>query len=297
MKIKLKASTILLIIGSLIGLSLLLYPYFSDFWNRNLATHVIETYVSDMENLDESIYKAVWDEATAYNRSLLERTDSFHLLPQQEEAYPDVLHVGDSNIIGFIDIPKIGITLPIYHGVSDEVLQVAVGHVPWSSLPTGGVGTHCVLSGHRGLQSAKLFTDLDLLREGDCFMIRVLNEVLTYEVDQIRVVEPMDASYLTIDPTQDYCTLVTCTPYGINTHRLLVRGHRTTNVIHVNVISEAVLIDRVLVGLVIASVIVFLLILKVMLQKPKAKPIRFADLSGEADHLDSTEGKERFHEQ
>lgn len=280
MKVKLKLNTILLIIGSFIGLSLLLYPYFSDFWNRNFATHVIDSYVTDLDNLDEGIYRKIWDDAIAYNRALLEKGEHYFLTEDQEAEYNSLLHVGDSNIMGYIDIPKMNTTLPIYHGVSDQVLQVAVGHVSWSSLPTGGLGTHCVLSGHRGLQSAKLFTDLDMLKLGDIFMIRVLNELMTYEVDQIRVVEPTDASDLTIDPGKDYCTLVTCTPYGVNSHRLLVRGHRVTNQITATVISEAVLIDRVLVGLSIAAVFVFLLIMYVMLQKPKPKkpPLHYTDI-------------------
>lgn len=277
---KLKASTIVLILGSLIGLSLLLYPFFSDFWNRNFATHVIDSYVSNLENMDEGIYQSLWEDAVRHNRSLLQRPSSFRLTPEQEEKYYDLLRVKDTGIMGYIEIPKINITLPIFHSVSDEVLQVAVGHIPWSSLPTGGKGTHCVLSGHRGLQSARLFTDLDQLREGDFFMIRVLNELLTYEVDQIRVVDPLDAGDLVIDPEQDYCSLVTCTPYGINTHRLLVRGHRVSNVTTVNVASEAVLVDRLLVGLVLASVVVFFLVLAVMLEKPKPKqpPIRIEDV-------------------
>lgn len=272
MKRGLKANTILLIIGSFIGLSLLLYPYFSDFWNRNFATHVIDTYIHDLENMDEGIYQEIWKEAVDYNRSLLRRQDPFSLSPKQERAYPHLLQIGSNNIMAYVDIPKIGVTFPVYHGVSDEVLQIAVGHIPWSSVPTGGKGTHSVLSGHRGLQTARLFTDLDKLREGDYFTLRVLNELLTYEVDQIRVVEPNDTGDLTIDPKMDYCTLVTCTPYGINTHRLLVRGHRVENVITVSVVSEAVLIDRLLVGLCIAAVVVFLLVLRIMFQKPKPKP-------------------------
>lgn len=271
MKRKLKVNTILLIIGSFIGLSLLLYPTFSDFWNRHFATHIIESYITNLENLDSGIYRTIWDNAITYNKSLLDRTDSFSLTEEQEAQYDSLLKVGDTNIMGYIDIPKINTTLPIYHGVSDQVLQVAVGHVPWSSLPTGGKGTHCVLSGHRGLQSAKLFTDLDMLDLGDIFMVRVLNELMTYEVDQIRVVDPKDASELTIDPDMDYCSLVTCTPYGINTHRLLVRGHRVENRVTAIVVSEAVLIDRVVVGLSLASVFIFILIMVVMLQKPKPK--------------------------
>lgn len=279
MKVKLKLNTILLMIGSFVGLSLLLYPYFSDFWNRNFTTHIIDSYVTDLNNLDEGIYQDIWEKAIAYNRELMEKGNDYDLSPEQEELYNSLLHVGDSNIMGYIDIPKMNTTLPVYHGVSDQVLQVAVGHVPWSSLPTGGKGTHCVLSGHRGLQRAKLFTDMDMLKEGDIFTLRVLNELMTYEVDQIRVVEPTDASDLTIDPEQDYCTLVTCTPYGINTHRLLVRGHRVENRITANVISEAVLIDRVLVGLSIAAIFVFILIMVVMLQKPKKqKTIHYEDI-------------------
>lgn len=282
----LKPSTIILIVGSFIGLSLVLYPSFSDYWNQHHATHIIDSYNTEIQNMDESIYQSIWEDAVEYNRALLDRPDSFTMTDDEEKEYESLLHVGDTNIMGYIDIPKMNLTLPIYHSVSDQVLQVAIGHIPWSSLPTGGKGTHCVLSGHRGLQSAKLFTDLDLLKEGDIFMIRVLNELMTYEVDQIRVVEPNDASDLTIDPEKDYCTLVTCTPYGVNSHRLLVRGHRVENTISVNIVSEAILIDRVLVGFALAAIFTFFLILFVMFQKPKPpkQKIHYKDISSNNSH-------------
>ena len=151
---------------------------------------------------------------------------------QSEEdlaEYEALLNIAGSGVMGYIEIPELKVSLPVYHGVDEGVLQIAVGHIPGTSLPTGGKGTHRVLSGHRGLPSAKLFTNLDQLREGDIFMLRILDETLTYEVDQILIVEPHEVEALAIDPNEDYCTLVTCTPYGINTHRLLVRGHRVEN--------------------------------------------------------------------
>ncbi len=171
------------------------------------------------------------------------------------DEYNSLLNVGGNGIMGYIEIPEQKIILPIYHGTSEAVLQIAVGHLDWSSLPVGGTGTHCVMSGHRGLPSAKLFTHLDELVEGDTFVVRVLDEVFTYEVDQILIVEPEDVSALTIEPGNDLCTLVTCTPYGINSHRLLVRGHRIENEVAsalVRVTSDAVQIEPVLVAPVLA---------------------------------------------
>ena len=172
--------------------------------------------------------------------------------------------------MGYIEIPSIKVALPIYHGTEDTVLQHAIGHLEWSGLPVGGKGSHCVLSGHRGLPSAKLFTNLDKLAEGDTFILRVLDEALTYEVDQILIVEPQDVDALRIIDGGDYCTLVTCTPYGINTHRLLVRGHRVENTEEahtVYVTADAMQIEPLLVAPAVA--IPILLVLLVMLLRPK----------------------------
>lgn len=259
-----------MIIVCLIGLSLRLYPAFADYWNSTFASHVITDYEANMTNLVAEDYDALWEAAIDYNRRLAEGSMS---LEERDELYKQCLTVNDStSMMGYIDIDRIGVTLPIYHGTSDEVLQIAVGHLEWTSLPTGGPGTHCVLSGHRGLASAKLFTDLDALREGDTFVLTILDQVFTYEVDQIRTVEPENTTDLHIVPGKDYCTLVTCTPYGINTHRLLVRGHRIESAaIGAKVISEAVLIDPVVAASVMMIPLLLILFLMVMLKKPAKK--------------------------
>ena len=219
-------STIVLLFILLIGLSLLLYPTVSDYWNALHQTKAITTYAENVAALDQASYEAYWEAARAYNKELLGRNNGYILSEEQQAEYKKLLDISGQGVMGYIEIPEIDVSLPIYHGTEDTVLQVAVGHLEWSSLPVGGESTHCVLSGHRGLPSAKLFTNLDKLREGNIFLLRVLDEILTYEVDQILIVEPQDTAALEIVEGQDYCTLVTCTPYAINTHRMLVRGTR-----------------------------------------------------------------------
>ena len=221
-----KLSTILLAAAFLAGLSLLLYPSVSDYWNSLHASQAVASYDEEVRSLDRSQYEALWNDALDYNRSLTGRSSHYALTEEQRAQYDSLLNVSGTGIMGYIEIPTIKLSLPIYHGTGDDVLQIAVGHIEWSSLPVGGAGSHCVLSGHRGLPSAKLFTNLDQLVEGDYFVIRVLDEVLTYEVDRILIVEPSEVDSLAIEAGMDYCTLVTCTPYGVNSHRLLVRGHR-----------------------------------------------------------------------
>ena len=244
-------TTILLVVILLAGLSLLLYPSFSDYWNSFHQSRAIASYAEQVAQLDENQYDEIWSAAADYNASLAERSNAYILSDEQKAAYEQLLNVSGTGIMGYIEIPSIDCSLPIYHGTDEGVLQIAVGHLEWTSLPVGGAGTHCVLSGHRGLPSAKLFTDLDKLAVGDVFMLRVLDEVLTYEVDQILIVEPQDTDALQIEPGQDYCTLVTCTPYGINTHRLLVRGHRIENLEQaktVHVTADAVQIEPMIVA-------------------------------------------------
>ena len=224
-----KISTILLILIFLVGLSLLLYPAVSDYWNAFHQSRAIAEYTSQVDELDPEIYEKLWADAERYNQTLLNKTDRFVMSDEEKAEYESLLNITDTGIMGYIEIPAIDCSLPIYHGTDESALQVAIGHLEGSSLPAGGKGTHCVLSGHRGLPSARLFTDIDKMTRGDTFILRVLNKTLTYEVDQILTVDPYDLSALEIDPDQDYCTLVTCTPYGINTHRLLVRGHRVAN--------------------------------------------------------------------
>ena len=219
-------TTVFLVLLLLAGVSLLLYPSLSDYWNSMHQTRAIASYAETVSQLDTAQYDEMWKAAQDYNRSLAQRETAFALTDEQKAAYESLLDVSGLGVMGYIEIPGIDCSLPIYHGTEESVLQVAVGHLEWSSLPVGGEGTHCVLSGHRGLPSAKLFTNLDKLAVGDTFLLRVLDEVLTYEVDQILIVEPEQVDALGIVPGEDYCTLVTCTPYGINTHRLLGRGPR-----------------------------------------------------------------------
>ena len=265
-------STIVLVFLLLIGLSLLLYPTVSDYWNSFHQTRAITTYAENVAALDSASYDAIWEAARQYNRNLCSRSNGLLLSEEQKAEYERLLDVSGVGVMGYIEIPEIDVSLPIYHGTEDSVLQVAVGHLDWTSLPVGGESTHCVLSGHRGLPSAKLFTNLDKLREGDTFLLRVLDEILTYEVDQILIVEPQDTAALEIVEGQDYCTLVTCTPYGINTHRLLVRGHRIDNIEEVKTVrvtADAIQIEPMLVASVVA--IPMLLILLILLLLPKRR--------------------------
>ena len=214
--------------------------------------------------MDEIDYEKIWNDAVEYNKELQTRSNHWFLTEEQQEEYESMLNVSGNGIMGYIEIPSIKVSLPIYHGVDEGILQVAIGHIEGSSLPVGGKGSHCVISGHRGLPSAKLFTDLDQLAEGDIFMLRVLDETLTYEVDQILIVEPSDMSSLEFDEEKDYCTLVTCTPYGINSHRLLVRGHRVANLEEseeIRVTADAQQIDPVLITPALAGILLVLLLL------------------------------------
>jgi len=265
---------ILLVLVFLVGLSLLLYPSVSDYWNSFHQTRAIATYAEEVATLDNEQYDELWAAAQQYNRSLTERGNAYVLSEEQKEAYEELLDVSGLGVMGYIEIPEIDVSLPVYHGTEESVLQIAVGHLEWSSLPVGGESTHCVLSGHRGLPSAKLFTNLDRLTEGDIFMLRVLDEVLTYEVDQILIVEPQETGTLRIEEGKDYCTLVTCTPYGINTHRLLVRGHRIENIEEskaIRVTADAMQIEPVIVAPIVAAPILLCLMLWVLLRKPKKK--------------------------
>lgn len=269
---KKRLSTILLILIFLIGLSLLLYPTVSDYWNSLHQSRAIAEYAEQVANLDDDLYEGLWADAQRYNETLLDKADRYDMTEEERAEYESLLNVSGNGIIGYIEIPMIQCSLPIYHGTEESVLQIAVGHIEGSSLPTGGAGTHCVLSGHRGLPSAKLFTDLDKLREGDTFLLRVLDEILTYEVDQILIVEPQDTAALEIAEGEDYCTLVTCTPYGINTHRLLVRGHRIDNIEEVKTVrvtADAVQLEPMLVAPVVA--IPMLLILLILLLLPRRR--------------------------
>ena len=269
-----KHGTTILLPILFIGLSLMLYPTFSNWWNSMHQTRAIAAYSEQVAQLDTVSYDQLWEDARAYNRSLLGRENTFLLSDEQKAEYDRLLDVSGLGIMGYIEIPSIQVTLPIYHGTDEAVLQIAVGHLEWTSLPVGGESTHCVLSGHRGLPSARLFTDLDKLTVGDRFLFRVLDEVLTYEVDQILIVEPYDTDALRIEPGKDLCTLVTCTPYGINTHRLLVRGHRVENEREaqtVRVTSDAIQIEPYLVATVVAVPILLVLLIVLLIPKRRKK--------------------------
>ena len=254
-------TTILLVLILLTGVSLLLYPTVSDYWNSFHQSQAIASYVEAVAEIDNTDYEKMWQEAVAYNEKLKDNSGRWTPTDEELEEYERLLNVSDTGIMGYIESPKIKVSLPIYHGTDEAILQIAIGHIPGSSLPVGGKGTHCVVSGHRGLPSAKLFTDLDQLEEGDLFMMRILDETLTYEVDQVRIVEPEELSDLEIDEDKDLCTLVTCTPYGINSHRLLVRGHRVENLKEdtIRVTADAQQIDPVMVAPVVAVPLILLL--------------------------------------
>lgn len=259
-------STIALIVVFFVGVSVLLYPTVSDYWNSLHQSQAIATYADSVENMDEQDYEKLWDAAVSYNQKLFQSRHGLGLKDEEKEEYNELLDVSGTGIMSYIEIPKIKCSLPIYHGTDEGVLQIAVGHIEGSSLPVGGLNTHCVLSGHRGLPSAKLFSNLDKLEEGDIFMIRTLDQTLTYEVDQIRIVLPDEVDDLKIEEGKDLCTLVTCTPYGINTHRLLVRGHRVANQEEaeaVRVTADAMLVDNRIVAMCIAVPVLVLLLIYV----------------------------------
>ena len=244
-------STIILVLVLVLGLGIMLYPTVSDWWNSFHQTRAIASYSDTVATMDNEIYDQLWQEAEAYNAALAQKANPYFFTEEDQALYDSTLNVSGTGIMGYIDIPEIKCTLPIYHGTSHAVLQIAVGHVEGTSLPVGGGGTHCVLSGHRGLPSARLFTDLDQLVAGDLFKLQILDETLTYEVDQIHIVLPNELDNLGIEEGKDYCTLVTCTPYGVNSHRLLVRGHRVANEFSLStahVAADAIRIDPILVA-------------------------------------------------
>lgn len=222
-------TTLFLVLMFFAGLSLLLYPTVSNYWNSLHQSRAIAAYVEQVAQIDNETFDQLREQARAYNRTLVGKAYRYDMTRQEREEYLGLLNVSENGIIGYIEIPDIHCELPIYHGTDANALQVGVGHIEGSSLPVGGESTHCAISGHRGLPSAKLFSDLDKLTVGDRFILRVLDDTLTYEVDQVHTVLPEEMDELEIVEGEDYCTLVTCTPYGINTHRLLVRGHRVEN--------------------------------------------------------------------
>ena len=267
-------TVIFLTLGFLLGICILLYPAFSDYWNSKTQSRAITNYESVLENLDEEVYKALLEDAHAYNQALYET--NYPLVDYRNvPGYYDTLSITDNDMIGYLKIDRIAVELPIYHGTSDAVLNKGVGHMEGSSLPVGGENTHCIMSAHRGLPSSKLFTDLDRMELGDTFQIIVLDQVLTYQVDFIKIVDPTDATNLQIIEGGDYCTLVTCTPYGINTHRLLVRGIRIETIKEKPVLyvsNEAFRIEPMLVTPAVAAPMLLVLLIHLLVkyrQPPK----------------------------
>ena len=247
-------STIILILVFFVGLSVMLYPTVSDYVNQRHQSRALASYDETVNEMSDADYTAYFEAADAYNQRLAATPNSF-FTPEQVSGYDETLDVSGTGIMGYITIPRIGVELPVYHGTSDGVLQVAAGHLEGSSLPVGGAGTHAVISAHRGLPSAKLFTNLDQLEVGDTFTITVLDRELTYEVDKISIVLPTEVDELKVVDGKDYVTLMTCTPYGINTHRLLVRGHRVETpdqYKHIRVTAEALKIEPIIVAPVMA---------------------------------------------
>lgn len=276
-------TTLLLIAIFIAGLCILLYPSVSDYWNSMVQSKAIVDYEAALSNLTQKDYTDAFEAAYEYNAALREVDFPlmyFDKLDEREDLqkYEDILNINGNGIMGYISIPKIKVELPIYHGTSASVLNVAAGHLEGTSLPVGGESTHCVLSAHRGLPSAKLFTDLDEMAIGDVFTITVLDQVLTYEVDQIKIVEPNEVDDLYVVEGEDYCTLVTCTPYGINTHRLLVRGTRIETVEEkptIYVPSDGFLIDELIIAPVLAVPMLMVLLVFLM--------VRYRKKSGEKE--------------
>ena len=267
---------IILTSGFLVGVCVLLYPAFSNYWNTKTQSRAIVDYEAVLEYLEPEDYTAIFQAAHDYNEALYQT--KFPLIDHRDvPGYNEALKIEGTNIIAYIKIDKIGVELPVYHGTSEQVLNRGVGHLEGTSLPVGGENTHCVMSAHRGLPSAKLFTDLDRLELGDTFQVIVLDQVLSYQVDQVKVITPQEVDDLLIVEGQDYCTLFTCTPYGINTHRLLVRGIRVETIVEKPVIyvsNDAFRIEPALVMPMVAAPMLFVFLIHLMVkyrEPPKKK--------------------------
>ena len=257
---------ILLVLILFAGVCIMLYPAISQYWNSKTQSRIVENYENVISSLSEEDFKKFFEEATAYNKALFELDDPLYDY-QKISGYNDILNVSNVGIMGYITIEKLGVELPVYHGTSSDVLNIACGHLEGTSLPVGGQNSHCVLSAHRGLPRAKLFTDLDKMECGDTFTITVLNKTITYQVDQIKIVNPDEVRNLTIEEGQDRCTLLTCTPYGVNTHRLLVRGTRIENAKPmIYVTSDAYKIDSIVATPIVAAPILLILLIYLLVK-------------------------------
>lgn len=255
-----RISTIIVVAVLLVGVGLLAYPTVSDWWNSLHQSRAISGYIEAVNDLSPEEYERIWTDAEEYNASLLGKIQTFQLNDQEQAYYDSQLNIEGNGIMAYLEVPAINVKLPIYHGLDEGILQVAIGHIEGTSLPVGGESTHCVVSGHRGLPSARLLTDLDRISEGDVFMFHTLNETLTYEVDQIRIVEPSDTKDITIEPGKDLATMITCTPYGINSHRMLVRGHRVPTIDADRVVAEAEQISPFVVAATIGIPVMFVVL-------------------------------------
>jgi sortase A len=266
-----RLGNILLTLAFVVGIALLAYPSFSDWWNTFHQTRAIAGYTAKVANMDREDFDRMWAEAEAFNEYLSKKTNRFNLTQEELATYNSILDVTGTGIMGYIDIPSIKISLPIYHGTDESILQIAIGHIAGTSFPIGGEGTHAAVSGHRGLPSARLFTDIDKLQAGDKFLLQMLDRTLTYEVDQIRIVLPQELQDLEIDPYQDYVTLITCTPYGVNTHRLLVRGHRVDNdnTDATRITADAMRFEPVIVAPLVAAPILLVLLIILLVSTSK----------------------------
>lgn len=264
-------SMIVLVLVFFLGLSIMMYPLLADYWNQRTQSQFIMDYQAMLDSMTEEDYSVYFDAADQYNRELQEL--AMPLMQAEGLAgYHEILNMAQNGIMGYISIDKIGVELPVYHGTSSSVLNTAVGHLEGSSLPVGGIGTHCVMSAHRGLPSAKLFTDLDKLEVGDTFTITVLNRVLTYEVEQILIVKPDETDSLAIQENRDLCSLITCTPYGVNTHRLIVQAHRIESSQEkpmLYVANDAFRIDPIIVTPVVATPMLIILLIVLMVKYRK----------------------------
>lgn len=271
---KSRKSTIILLITFFIGLSVLLYPSISSYWNSKTQSEAIVDYESMLAQYKPEDYTAIFEAADEYNKKLLQLEDPL-IEHNKLSDYHSVLNVSSTGMMGYITVPKISQELPVYHGTSDGVLSVAVGHLEGTSLPVGGKSTHSVVSAHRGLPTAVLFTHLDRMEVGDTFYFTILDRTITYEVDEIRIVEPHDTSLIRIVEGKDYCTLLTCTPYGINTQRLLVRGHQVdaTQTRNIYIANEAYRIEPLIVMPIVALPIIFVLLIYVMVAPVKKETL------------------------
>ena len=271
--------TAFLVAGLLAGICLLLYPSISNYWNSYHQSRAIEKYTEAVSSMSREEYKAMLDAAHEYNERLAEKGMRWLMKDDERAEYDRQLVIEAGGVMGYVSLPKLHIRCPIYHGTDELVLQSAVGHLEASSLPVGGKTTHTLISGHRGLPSARLFTDLDMVREGDTWTITVLNETLTYECDRISIVEPEDLSLLKIEKGKDLCTLITCTPYGVNTHRLLIRGHRVPNANgSADLTADGIRIEPKFIAPFLAAPVILVLVVLLIISTRKARRFTSEDI-------------------